>query len=103
MSYKLVVTERAEELLDNLLLYLAVNLKNKSASAHLLNGIESIYLRLQENPLQFPFSQDPILFYKGYRVAIVPEMNYIVIFSISEDIVNVVGFFHSLEDYSNRI
>ena len=50
MIYKLVVTERAEELLDNLLLYLAVNLKNKSAAAHLLDGIESIYLRLQENP-----------------------------------------------------
>ncbi|MBE6031225.1 MAG: type II toxin-antitoxin system RelE/ParE family toxin [Clostridiales bacterium] len=103
MIYKLVVTERAEELLDNLLLYLAVNLKNKSAAAHLLDGIESIYLRLQENPLQFPFSQDPVLLSKGYHVAIVPEMSYIVIFSISEDIVNVVGFFHSLEDYGNKI
>ncbi len=103
MSYKLVVTERAEELLDGLAMYLAVRLNNKPAAQHLLNGIDSIYMRLEENPFQFPGSRDPYLASKGYHVAIVAEMNYIVVFNINEDTINVVGFFHQLENYNIKV
>lgn len=103
MSYKLVVTERAEELLDGLVMYLAVRLNNKPVAQHLLNGIDSIYMRLEENPFQFPVSRDPYLANKGYHVAIVAEMNYIVVFNINEDTINVVGFFHQLENYNIKV
>lgn len=99
MVYRLIVTEHADEQLDNLVYHLIYRLKNQQAAKHLLNGIEDIYNRLEENPQQFPLSRDTYLANKSYHEAIVPQMNYVVIFSIGFDTVNVVGIFHQLENY----
>ena len=32
-----------------------------------------------------------------------PHMNYIVVFDVRTDVVNVVGIFHELEDYKNKL
>ena len=69
----------------------------------MLDGIENVYERLEENPLQFPFSRDSYLANKGYHEAIVPQMDYIVVFSIKADIVNVVAIFHQLENYQRKM
>ena len=45
MEYRLVITEHAEELLDNLIYYLLYKLKNEQAAKHLLNGVENVYER----------------------------------------------------------
>lgn len=103
MAYKLIVTEHADELLDNLVRHLLDSLKNEQAARHLLDGIENVYERLEENPLQFPLSRDAYLAGKGYHEAIVPQMDYIVVFSIGADIVNVVGIFHQLESYHRKV
>ena len=103
MAYKLTVTEHADELLDNLVYYLLERLKNEQAARHLLDGIESVYERLEENPLQFPLSRDAYLASKGYHEAIVPQMDYIVVFNMKADIVHVVGIFHQLENYQKKM
>ena len=36
---------------------------------------------------------------KGYYEVVIPQMNYIVIFDVRKDIVNIVGIFHQLENY----
>ena len=98
MVYKLNVTDHADELLDNLVYHLIYRLKNKEAAKHLLDSVESIYDRLVENPYQFPKSRDMYLAKKGYYEAVIPQMNYIVIFDVRKDIVNIVGIFHQLEN-----
>lgn len=103
MAYNLNITEHAEELLDNLVYHLIYRLKNQQAARHLLDGIDSIYDRLEDNPFQFPSSMDSYLAKKGYHEAVVPQMNYIAIFDIREDTVNVVGIFHQLENYQNKL
>ena len=103
MVYKLIVTEHADELLDNLVYHLLERLKNEQAARHLLDEIENVYERLEENPLQFPLSRDAYLASKGYHEAIVPQMEYIVVFSIKADIVNVVGILHQLENYQRKV
>lgn len=103
MVYKLVVTEHADELLDNLIYHLLNRLKNEQAARHLLDGIERVYERLEENPLQFPLSRDTYLATKGYYEASVPQMDYIVVFSVKADVVNVVGIFHQLENYQRKM
>ncbi|MDE7133526.1 MAG: type II toxin-antitoxin system RelE/ParE family toxin [Lachnospiraceae bacterium] len=103
MTYKLTITEHADELLDNLMHHLLYRLKNEQAARHLLDGIENVYERLEENPLQFPLSRDAYLAHKGYHEAIVPQMEYIVVFSMKADIVNVVGIFHQLENYQSKM
>lgn len=102
MTYKLVITEYADELLDHILYYIFFQLKNELAVKHLLNGIEDVYSRLEENPLQFPISKDTFLAQKGYHEAVVPHMNYIIIYDIQGNTVNVVGIFHQSENYQNN-
>lgn len=103
MAYKLVVSKHADELLDNLVYHLIYKLKSEQAARHLLNGIENIYERLEENPLQFPFSRDTFLAGKGYHEAIVPGMDYIVVFNVKANTINVVGVFHQLENYQRKV
>lgn len=106
MVYKLVISEHADELLDNLVYYLLYRLKSEQAARHLLDGIDGIdgiYDRLETNPFQFPISRDVYLANKGYHEAVVPQMDYIVIFDVREDTVNVVGIFHQLENYQSKL
>lgn len=103
MVYKVNVTEHAEELLDDLMYYLIYRLKNEQAAIHLLNGIEKIYVRLEENPYQFPESRDIYLNRLGYREAVVTDMDYVIVFRIEEDQVYVLGIFHQLENYRRKI
>lgn len=53
MDYKLVISEHADELLDNLVYYLLYRLKSEQAARHLLDGIDGIYDRLETNPFNF--------------------------------------------------
>ena len=62
MAYKINVTERADELLDNLVYHLIYRLKNKQAAMHLLDCID-----------------------------------------VRDDVVNVVGIFHQLENYPSKL
>ena len=75
MAYKLTITEYADELLDNLMYHLLYQLKNEQAARHLLDGIESVYERLED----------------------------IIVFSMKADIVNVMGIFHQLENYQRKM
>ena len=58
MSYRLNITENPDELLDHLVYYLIYRLKNKQAARHLLDGIDTIYDNLIENPYQYPLCSD---------------------------------------------
>lgn len=103
MAYKLIITEHADELLDNLVHHLLYRLKSEQAVLHLLDGMEKVYERLKENPLQFPLSRDTYLSNKGYHEAIVPQMDYVVVFGVKDNVVNVVGVFHQLENYQSKM
>ena len=103
MVYKLNVTDHADELLDNLVYHLIYRLKNEQAAKHLLDSIDMVYDRLENNPYQYPECRDTYLAKKGYREAVVPQMNYIIIFDVRGDVVNVVGIFHQLEYYPNKL
>lgn len=103
MAYNLIVTERADELLDHILHHLIYQFKSEQAARHLLDEIEHIYNRLEENPLQFPLSNDTFLAKKGYHEAVTEQMNYVIMFSVKANIVNIVGIFHQLENYQKKL
>lgn len=103
MAYKLIVTEHADKLLNNILHYLVYQLKNEPATTHLLDEINTIYDRLEENPLQFPVIRDTYLANKGYHEAVCRQMNYTIVFSVRADVVNIVGIFHQLENYWKKL
>ena len=68
MDYKLKITEHAQELLDQLIYHLIYNLNNDQAAKHLLDEVEKIFDRLEENPEQFPKYKDKYLEEKGYSI-----------------------------------
>lgn len=50
MAYRLIITEWAEKLLDNILYHMIYRLKNEQAALHLLDNMERICSRLESNP-----------------------------------------------------
>ena len=103
MAYNLIITDRADELIDERVNYLLNKFKSPQAATHLLDGISSIYDRLEDNPYQFPDARDPYLLRRGYKEALVPEMEYRMVFRIDDDDVYIVGLFHDLEDYVPKV
>lgn len=103
MAYRLVVTERAEELVDNIVYHLLYRLKSEQAAIHLMDEIEKVYSRLEENPLQFPLCRDYYLASRGYHEAVLSGMSYIMVFNITGESVNIVGIFHQLENYQRKL
>ena len=103
MAYNLVITERAEELLDNIVNYLVHRLKSMQAAEHLLSQVEVVYDTLEDNPYVYSVSRDTYLKSRDYREAIVPEMNYQIVFEIEDDEVTVLGIFHQLENYPRKV
>ena len=102
MAYDLIISDPADEMINRLTGYIAFHLNNPEAAAHLLDELEAVYLRLIENPWQFPESKDRYLYRKGYREALLSGMNYRIIFRIEESSVYIVGVFHTLEDYGKK-
>lgn len=80
MAYRLIITERADELLEQLVNHILFKFKNEQAAKHLLDEIDSVYDRLEGNPYQFADCRDVFLKRKGYKEAIISDMNYILIF-----------------------
>ena len=58
---------------------------------------------MEVNPFQFAECRDSYLAKKGYREAVALQMDYIIIFDVRDDVVNVVGIFHQLENYQNKL
>ena len=103
MAYNLIVTDRADELIDERVYYLINRLKNSQAAGHLLDGISEVYDRLEDNPYQFADSKDDYLRKRGYKEALISDMQYKIVFRIEDDTVYVVGLFHDLEDYPSKV
>ena len=103
MAYKLVISDRADEMIFERVGYLMKDFGSEKSAAHLIAGIESVYDRLEDNPYQFPESQDDFLASLGYREALIPEMDYRMVVRIENQEVCIVAFFHELEDYVNKL
>ncbi len=97
--YKLVITELAQNDLDEIVSYIAVNLSNPSAAGAFLDGVEECYAHLKNNPFIYAKSNDIRLEKEGYRKALIK--NYILMFKINEEqkAVIIYRFFYGARDY----
>ena len=103
MAYNLIITERADELLDSLVDYLLIKFDNKQAAAHLLDKVDLIIDRIEINPYQFPECKEEYLSEQGFREAHLVDMRYVIVYYIQDDSIIVSGIYHELELYSNKI
>lgn len=81
-KYKIKVTPKAFEDLDEIYGYIANDLYNEHAADSLLEKIETSIMRLKDFPFSCSFVRDEVLKVKGYRKLIVE--NYIVFHIVRE-------------------
>ena len=93
MAYKLIVTQKAHQDLDDALGYIARKLANPKAAANLLDQVEKCYGQLRRFPFLYECCQDTRLNEMGYRKTVIG--NYILVFRPveQEQTVYVLRFF----------
>lgn len=87
-NYKLKITTKASEDLDEIYAYIAGEINNETAALNLLDEIEKSILRLKEFPFSCSYVEDINLKEKGYRKLIVK--NYITFYMVKEEDKKVV-------------
>ncbi len=101
--FTLEITASAESDLDQITDYLGRTLANPQAALALLDEIGSVSDVLETTPELFPLCADSRLAELGYRKALVRA--YVLVYEIdrNEQVVRVLRFFHSSEDYAEKM
>lgn len=103
MTYNVVVSEHANEQLDNILFYIVCKLGNRQAAKAVYNDVLKAYDDLEYMAGSIALCNDPYLAAKGYHKLILDHHNYILLFQILDNTVYVNGIFHMLENYSSKL
>lgn len=103
MGYKLEISEEVERQIDHSIEYIVKELRNPSAARGVLQDIEHAYDQLEEMPEAFATCEDPYLRAKSYRKLALQKHAYVFIYRIEENRVFLVGFFHMLENYQEKL
>jgi len=103
MAYKLIITDEANDDIDEIIGYISNVLKNPAAAGSLLSEIEKSYDTISHSPESFPYCKDKYLRTKGYRKIIVK--NYTIFYRVAPDanIVYIMRVIYSKRDYANII
>ncbi len=101
--YNLRIAEIADQDLDAIVKYIAIELANPEASRTFLDKLESVYLYLKNSPLMYPVCDDRRLKAKDYHKVMIK--NYILIFKIeqSTNTVYILRFFYGSQDYITQL
>lgn len=103
MAYNLIVTDEMDKLLENCVNYILRKFKNEQAASHLLDEVEKIYDEIEDNPGIYPVSDDPFLAALTYHEAVLHGMNYKIIYKYDDETVYILGIYHDLENYVDKI
>ncbi len=101
--YKLLITELADQDLDSIVSYIAVQLSNPKAAGDFLDEVTGCYGFLKSNPMMYERCQDRRLGEEGYRKAVIK--NYVLVYKINEasKTVSIMRFFYGAQDYTKLI
>ncbi len=87
IKYKLIINSFAEQDMEDACMW--YNLKKKRLCNEFIEELDTVFIRIVNNPFQFP------LFEKKIRKAIINQFPYSVFFYIEKEIVNVFAVFHT--------
>jgi addiction module RelE/StbE family toxin len=83
MAYKLIVSKETHKDIDEIVGYIALQLKNPEAATSFLNNIEKSYKTVIDNPYIYTFLKYNRLQKQGYRKIIIK--NYLIIYRVNEE------------------
>jgi plasmid stabilization system protein ParE len=101
MDYNVVLTDAAEEQLDNILFYLARVLNNKQAARSVWEDALDTVDRLKNAAGVFKLCEEPELAKYGYRKINFKSHEYLMLYLIDGNTVYVDRIYHRLQDYGN--
>lgn len=103
MKYDIVVTNPAQDDLEEILNYISVDLSAPKSAIEMLNKIKSIFENLSINPLMYPLCNIDNLKAKNYRKAVIN--NYLMFYRIDDknETIYIMRFIYGRRDYINLI
>ncbi|MCR3906497.1 MAG: type II toxin-antitoxin system RelE/ParE family toxin [Tenericutes bacterium] len=99
MENRFVLLPKAQEDLENIFYYIAVELVNPEAASNLINKFESKFKELLIFPLSYPLIESKLIFQIDLRKCIVD--NYIIVYYCNEKnkLVEIVRVIYSKTNY----
>ncbi|MEG1013912.1 MAG: type II toxin-antitoxin system RelE/ParE family toxin [Clostridia bacterium] len=103
MVYKLQITNKAEQDLDDILGYIMTELSNMEAALHMADEVERHYNLLLKNPNLYEECQQPLLRTVHYRKVVIG--GYLMIYRVDNaaNIIYIERFFSDLQDYAAKL
>ena len=103
MKYDIVVTNPAQDDLEEILNYISVDLSAPKSAIEMLNKIKSIFENLSINPLMYPLCNIDNLKEKNYRKAVIN--NYLMFYRVDDknETIYIMRFIYGRRDYINLI
>lgn len=99
MDYDVVVTEDAEEDLDNFIKYLLFEIKNEQAAINLLEDFEKTSRNLSYMAGSLADCSNPNLKEMGYKRINFRKHRYFMLYRVKDNKAIVDKIFHELQDY----
>ena len=103
MRYNVVLTEQANEHLENIIKYVVENFCNNVVATGIINDAEITYKKLEIVAGSLCLCEDSYLAAKGYRKIIFNKHNYLMLYQIRDNNVYINGIFHMLENYVDKL
>ena len=97
--YKVIVAEPAEDDLKKAVLYIANELRNKTAAENLIDEAQRVFSSLSDMPERYPAVSDSILATQGIRM--VQINNYLAFYVVREETktVSIIRFLSARRDW----
>lgn len=103
MNYKVVITEDAENDLNDFLYYLVYEKKSRQAARNLLDDFEKTKNDLAKCAASLSLCENKRLNEQGYRKIKFNSHKYFMLYRIDKNIVYVDNIFHELQDYESKL
>ena len=103
MHYKVTVTERAFEDLDNIIGYLLFRFNNAQAASGVLDDFDQTTAMLADCAGSLKLCENPSLKSLGYRRINFCRHDYFMLYRLEGDTAVVDAVFHFLQDYESRM
>ena len=101
MACKVVFTQAAEHDRDRIIAYLLGISDNAKSAGKLLDALDSVISHLSENPLMYEAVAETRLAARGYRRVLFS--NYIALYYVENDTVELSRIFHQKQDYAKLL
>lgn len=98
-----MVTEDAENDLDNYIRYLLFVKKSEQAAKNLLDDFEATKETLSHVAASLKYCENPRLLDLGYRRTNFLNHRYFMLYRLDDDVAIIDNIFHDLQDYESKM